>query len=63
MHAETPRLADKTIVFSEHEVFKVVVMVTRYFVNNIFTNKKSPKNITFNHRWPRLCVDIYLFNF
>jgi hypothetical protein len=28
MHAETPRLADKTIVFSEHEVFKVVVMVT-----------------------------------
>ena len=29
MHAETPRLADKTIVFSEHEVFKVVVMVTR----------------------------------
>jgi hypothetical protein len=30
-HAETPRLADKTIVFSEHEVFKVVVMVTRLF--------------------------------
>jgi hypothetical protein len=29
MHAETPRLADKTIVFSEHEVFKVFVMVTR----------------------------------
>jgi hypothetical protein len=29
MHAETPRLADKTIVFSEHEVFKVIVMVTR----------------------------------
>jgi hypothetical protein len=29
MHAETPHLADKTIVFSEHEVFKVVVMVTR----------------------------------
>ena len=33
MHAETtgrnPRLADKTIVFSEHEVSKVVVMVTR----------------------------------
>jgi hypothetical protein len=29
MHAETPRLADRTIVFSEHEVFKVVVMVTR----------------------------------
>ena len=29
MHAETPRLADKNTVFSEHEVFKVVVMVTR----------------------------------
>jgi hypothetical protein len=29
MHAETPRFADKTIVFSEHEVFKVVVMETR----------------------------------
>jgi hypothetical protein len=29
MHAETPRLADKTIVFSEHEVFKVLAMVTR----------------------------------
>jgi hypothetical protein len=29
MHTETPRLADKTIVFSEDEVFKVIVMVTR----------------------------------
>jgi hypothetical protein len=29
MHVETPRLADKTIVFSEHEVFKVVIMITR----------------------------------
>jgi hypothetical protein len=29
MQAETSRLADKTIIFSEHEVFKVVVMVTR----------------------------------
>ena len=29
MHAETPRLADKNLVFAEHEVFKVVVMVTR----------------------------------
>jgi hypothetical protein len=28
MHAETPRLADKTIVFFEHVVFKVVGMVT-----------------------------------
>jgi hypothetical protein len=38
MHAET--LADKTIVFSEREVFKVVVMVTRSFFKNIFTNEK-----------------------
>ena len=29
MHAETPRLADKTIVFSELEVFKVIIMVTQ----------------------------------
>jgi hypothetical protein len=30
MHAcRNPRLAEKTIVFSEHEVSKVVVMVTR----------------------------------
>ena len=29
MHAETLAFADKTIVFSEHEVSKVVVMVTR----------------------------------
>ena len=29
MHEETPRVADKTIVFCEHEVFKIVVMVTR----------------------------------
>ena len=29
MHAETARLADKAIVFSGHEVFKVIVMVTR----------------------------------
>jgi hypothetical protein len=29
MHAEIPRLADKTVVFSEHEVFKVVVMVAQ----------------------------------
>ena len=26
---KSPRLADKTIVFSEHEISKVVVMVTR----------------------------------
>ena len=29
MHVETLALHDKTIVFSEHEVSKVVVMVTR----------------------------------
>jgi hypothetical protein len=29
MHAETPRLAGKTIIFSEHEVFEVVAVVTR----------------------------------
>jgi hypothetical protein len=47
MHAETP---DKPIVFSEYQVFKVVVMVTRYFVKNIFTNEKSSKNIIFNYK-------------
>jgi hypothetical protein len=41
MHAEP--LADKTIVFSEREVFEVVVMVTQYFFKNIFTNEKSTK--------------------
>ena len=50
MHAETPRFADKTIVFSKHEVIKVVVMVTR-FVKNIFTNEKSSKNNTFNYKY------------
>ena len=51
MHAcRNPRLADKTIVFSEHEVSKVVVMVTRSFFKNILTNEKSPKNITFNYK-------------
>jgi hypothetical protein len=40
MHAETPRLAVKTIVFSEHEVFKVVVMVTGQF-KNIFQKISS----------------------
>jgi hypothetical protein len=29
MHAETLALLAKTIMFSEHEVLKVVVMVTR----------------------------------
>ena len=41
-HAETPLLADKTIVFSEHEVFKV--MSHDNCVKNILTNEKSPKN-------------------
>ena len=52
MHAETPRLADKTIVFSEHEVFTVVVMPhgNTIILKNIFTNEKSPKNITFNYK-------------
>ena len=45
MHAETPRLAVKTIIFSEHEVFEVVVMVTLNFVKDIFKIEKSPKNI------------------
>ena len=40
---QKPSPTDKTIVFSEHEVFKVVVMVTRSFLKNIFTNEKSPK--------------------
>jgi hypothetical protein len=26
-------------------------MVTRYFFKNILTNKKSPKNITFNYNY------------
>ena len=39
MHAATPRLADKTFVFSEHEVSEVVVMVTRKFFKNILTNR------------------------
>jgi hypothetical protein len=40
------RFADKTIVFSEHEVFKVVVMVTRNFLR-IFLQMKNPLKITF----------------
>ena len=38
MHAET--LADKTIVFSEREVFKVVVMVNNNFLR-IFLQMKN----------------------
>ena len=38
MHAET--LADKTIVFSEREVFKVIVMVTHNFLR-IFLQMKN----------------------
>jgi F0F1-type ATP synthase assembly protein I len=41
MHAETPRLADKTIVFSEHEVFKVVVTI---ILLRIFLQMKNVKN-------------------
>jgi hypothetical protein len=29
MHAETPRVADKNTIFSEHEIFGVVSMVMR----------------------------------
>ena len=50
MHAETLALLTKTIVFSEHEISKVVVKVTRKFFKNILTNEKSPKNITFNYK-------------
>ena len=50
MHAETLALLTKPIVFSEHEVSKVVVMVTRSFLKNILTNEKSLKNITFNYK-------------
>jgi hypothetical protein len=57
MHAET--LADKTIVFSEREVFKVVVMVTQFF-KKIFTNEKSPKNITLNYKIINF-PNIYMF--
>ena len=32
MHAETPRFASKTTIFSKHEVFEVVVMVTLFFI-------------------------------
>ena len=38
-------------IFSKHEVFKVVVMLTRYnFIKNIFIIEKSPKNMTFNYK-------------
>jgi hypothetical protein len=42
---QKPRFADTTIVFSEHEVFKVVVMVTRDIVR-IFLQMKSPLKIS-----------------
>jgi hypothetical protein len=46
MHAEPPRLADKTIVFSEHEVFKVVVMVINTIILlRIFVQIKNPLKI------------------
>jgi hypothetical protein len=43
MHAETPRLADKIIVFSEHKVFKVVVTI---IVLRIFLKMKNPLKIS-----------------
>jgi hypothetical protein len=48
MHAETPRLADKTIVFSEHDAFKVVAChgITIILLR-IFLQMKNPlKNNT-----------------
>jgi hypothetical protein len=48
MHAETLALLTKSLYFPN--VFKVVVMVTRYFFKNIITNEKSPKNITLNYK-------------
>jgi hypothetical protein len=39
-HAETPRLAGKTIILSEHEVFEVVVMHC-YFQGVILTPKSG----------------------
>jgi hypothetical protein len=47
---QKPSPSDETIVFSEHEVSKAVVMVTRSFFKNILTNEKSLKNITFNYK-------------
>jgi hypothetical protein len=34
MHAETPRLASKTTILFKHEVFKMVIMVTRSWIVN-----------------------------
>ena len=41
MHAETPRLADKTIVFSEHEVFKVSCHGNTIILLRIFLQMKN----------------------
>ena len=41
MFAEPPPLADKTIVFFEHEVFKVVVMVTMTTTLNTSCSKNT----------------------
>jgi hypothetical protein len=46
MLAETPRLADETIVFSEHEVFKVVVMVYTIILLRIFLQMKNPVKLS-----------------
>jgi hypothetical protein len=43
MHAETPRLADKTIVFSKHEVFKVSCHGNTIILLRIFLQMKNLK--------------------
>jgi hypothetical protein len=52
MHAETSHLADKTIVFSEPEIFKVVgmgqIILLRIFLqmkNPLLQNDQLPKHI------------------
>ena len=56
MHAEKPGLADKTIVFSDHEVSKVVVMVTDNFLR-IFLQMKNRLKISLlitNYQFPNI---------
>jgi hypothetical protein len=42
MHAETPRRVRKIATFSQHEIFEVVVVVTRSYFS-IFLEKKTPE--------------------
>ena len=50
MHAcKNPRLADKIIVFSKHEIFHCHGNTIKIF-QEYFTIEKSPKNITFNYK-------------